>query len=724
MEYTEHDNTQAAILEFRNAIKIDPKFAEARYQLGLAYLKTGNGKQALGQLDRAATLDPTNIDALLKSAELYFLGKNTKESRQRVEKILSIDDKTSDAYSLLANIELNENNFEASLKAIKEAIQLRPKQSRYYLIQAHIFSAMKNYEAAEESILQALALEPNNSTNYNALVAFYVGTHKLEQAEAALRKMIATFPDLPEPHVTLARLYMSQGEKAEAEKSLKEAISTKPESSDLYIVLANFYRKNRQQQKAEESYQLALANSTKKEDIQAMLADLHAETGKIQLAQQEVTAILNKNADHPLANLVHAKLLLHEKKYSEATTISEKLVRDFPRWGEAYYLQAVALLGKGQALLSLTAVNQALQFSPNNAKARTLLAQLLYLKRDYKPAIQEAIKSLRLQENNLQAVIILGKSMLNSGQTDKALAIFTDIGKQVPDNYIIIYNQALAYLAQKNITKAINSLEHALTIKPEYYPALTTITAILLKQNKSDQAIARVREQQAKCPKDPQYLTLLASLLANDKNSQEEALTLFRKAQEIAPDSPQLFVMTARLLAQMHKTEAAIAEYHDLLQKTPDYTQGWMALGTLLETTGDKTGAKEAYQKALAVNPRYAPAANNLAWYFSQEKEPDLGNALRLALLAQEQMPDDPNVADTLGWIHYKRGSYKLALTQFSFALEKLPTNQTIHYHLALALQKVGQTEQAQKELVSLLQPGNDFPERQAAQQLLKNINN
>ena len=49
-------------------------------------------------------------------------------------------------------------------------------------------------------------------------------------------------------------------------------------------------------------------------------------------------------------------------------------------------------------------------------------------------------------------------------------------------------------------------------------------------------------------------------------------------------------------------------------------------------------------------------------------------------------LPTQPNVADTLGWVHYKRKSFPLAITQFKQALESSPDDPNIRYHLALAV--------------------------------------
>ena len=70
--------------------------------------------------------------------------------------------------------------------------------------------------------------------------------------------------------------------------------------------------------------------------------------------------------------------------------------------------------------------------------------------------------------------------------------------------------------------------------------------------------------------------------------------------------------------------------------------------------------------------PRFAPAANNLAWLYS-EHGGDKEKALELAQRAKEAAPDDPHISDTLGWILYKRGVYQRAVGLLKESAAKLP---------------------------------------------------
>ncbi len=721
MEYVAANDEKAAIIEFRNAVQIDPKYAEARYQLGLAYLKTNQAGEAFKELERAASLDLANIDAQIKTAELYFLGKKLKESREKVNAILAANKEFADAYALLAQIELAEGHTAEADKAVTRAVQLKPEVARYYIIQGRILAALNQSDGAEAALKKAVELDPA-ANNFKALVAFYMGQKKEKEAEQILQQLQAKNPDAPESYIDLAMFYMRKGETAAAEKNILAAIEKKPDSAEFYLMLGNFYYKTRNIAKAEQAYKDAVSKSAKPDDNKAILANFYYETGKYDLAAQEIAPILAANEQHPMASLVQAKLLIREQKNNEALVILDRLVRDVPRWGEAFYLKGVAHLDKGEMELSYNAVDQALKLAPYDPDARTLMAHHLFLKRDFEAAKKDAISVLQVAPSNFRAAIILGKSLLALGKTDDAAKLFTEMESQAPENIEILYNKAAACLAQKDIPKATVALEKILTLKPDFTPALVAMSGILIENKKVDQAIALVRKHLQASPKNLDYHLLLAGILEKYGSSPDEALQLLRQAQEISPDSSRVYGMISALLVRMGKKEEAIKEYRMLVEKNPSDVRGHMALGTLLDQSGDTAGAKAAYEKALELQPKFAAAANNLAWLIANSPEPDLGEALRLALMAKEAFPEDPYIADTLGWIHYKRGSHKLALTQFAMATDKVPDMPTLRYHLALALVADGQKDQAKTELTKALASKDKFAEQVDADKLLKDI--
>jgi predicted Zn-dependent protease len=77
---------------------------------------------------------------------------------------------------------------------------------------------------------------------------------------------------------------------------------------------------------------------------------------------------------------------------------------------------------------------------------------------------------------------------------------------------------------------------------------------------------------------------------------------------------------------------------------------------------------------------------------------------------------------DTLGWILLAQGEADKALTYLSAASRSAPNNPDIQYHLAVALNRLGQTADAQTRLETLLGSGATFSDRAEAEKLLQQL--
>jgi tetratricopeptide (TPR) repeat protein len=137
-------------------------------------------------------------------------------------------------------------------------------------------------------------------------------------------------------------------------------------------------------------------------------------------------------------------------------------------------------------------------------------------------------------------------------------------------------------------------------------------------------------------------------------------------------------------------------------------------MGNLYQSKSDWKRAEEAYQNALALNSQNPVASNDLARVMLNAGE-NLDVALALAQKARGGLPNSPGVADTLGWIYYRKGVYPLAVNFLQEALElqeknKMPDNPDIHYHLGWAYEKTEQPALARQHFEQVLKIAPNFP--------------
>ena len=133
-----------------------------------------------------------------------------------------------------------------------------------------------------------------------------------------------------------------------------------------------------------------------------------------------------------------------------------------------------------------------------------------------------------------------------------------------------------------------------------------------------------------------------------------------------------------------------------------------MLSGILHQQEEDIPKAREAYEAVVALNPGFVPAANNLAYIYC-EYLGDTNKALKLATTAREGAPDNPNIADTLGWVLYKQNHFEWALAYLRESASKLPDSSEVLFHLGMAHYQLGNYDEAKQALDRALEKGGNF---------------
>ena len=144
-------------------------------------------------------------------------------------------------------------------------------------------------------------------------------------------------------------------------------------------------------------------------------------------------------------------------------------------------------------------------------------------------------------------------------------------------------------------------------------------------------------------------------------------------------------------------------------------------LGVIHESRKEYDKAQTHYEAILKLDPRFAPAANNLAWILV-EQGGNLDVALSHAQTAREQQPNDSHVADTLGWVYYKKNANLLAMSLLKEAVEKLPNDPVILFHYGMAQQKNGDQVGAKKSLQTALKLSQTFTGSEEARKTLAGL--
>ena len=262
--------------------------------------------------------------------------------------------------------------------------------------------------------------------------------------------------------------------------------------------------------------------------------------------------------------------------------------------------------------------------------------------------------------------------------------------------------------------------EDALSRKPTAIEPLTQIVQIKIAQGKSNEARERVTKQLEASPNNPLLYNVLGQLWMQEEDTGQAEIA-FKKAIELDNSLLTSYTNLGQLYQQAGKMDQAMKKYEAVLAKDPKALPAHMLLGIIHESQKEYEKAQEHYQESLKINPRFAPAANNLAWILA-ERGGNLDSALSYAQTAREQKPDDPHIADTLGWIYYKKNAYLLAVNLLKESAEKLPKDPEVQYHYGMAQYKNGDSAGAKKTLQASLNLSQTFTGSEEARTTLAGL--
>jgi tetratricopeptide (TPR) repeat protein len=198
--------------------------------------------------------------------------------------------------------------------------------------------------------------------------------------------------------------------------------------------------------------------------------------------------------------------------------------------------------------------------------------------------------------------------------------------------------------------------------------------------------------------------------------SRRRVAAVMAQSRGIPEPAAAQYVRGQALLARGEQASARSA-FEQAVKLTPQFVAGWLQLATLDEQSERFDRATDAYRRVLAVQPNNVVALNNLA-YAMAVRQMKPAEALPFAQRAATLARNDPQIADTLGWIYHLVGNDKMA-SQVLGPVARLGLNQPdVRLHAAIVFAAVGAPAVAQRELEAALRLNPDLENSEDVRQV------
>jgi uncharacterized protein HemY len=193
-----------------------------------------------------------------------------------------------------------------------------------------------------------------------------------------------------------------------------------------------------------------------------------------------------------------------------------------------------------------------------------------------------------------------------------------------------------------------------------------------------------------------------------------------RSDPEHSADAKRFLALTA--LEQNGKDIAAPqAEIQKYLKDNPNYVPALMVRASIEMRRGESKTALDIYIEILRRFPDFAPAQKQLATLYL-ENPATFDRAYDLAMKARKTLPDDPEVARTLGELCYQRKDYAYALQLLRESAKRKSLDAKALYYLGMSYLTAQEERQSQDALKRSLAAGLQEPLASEAKRVLAGL--
>lgn len=661
--YYESGEYEKAEIEYKNVLQAEALNPEAIGQLGIIFFDEGRVRLAIPYLTKARELKPDNLEVRRRLALVYASFGRPKDAIEEARYIL--EHKPTDDTAPLVLIDASINNPE-DLQSARTRLQQLPGGA-----------------AEGAPVAVALGLVELRQKNFDV-------------AEAAFKRAATLDPKLASAHAAMASLYRAKKDLAGAEKELKAAAELSPLRSGKTLQYGQFLLQNG---KAVEARKVFEELSTKAPDyipVYIALAEIAAGEKKYDDAVGLVSRVLAVDQQNPEAMLLSGRLSLAKGEPGKAVAALEKAARAYPDSPQALYFLGLAYSAAGDRQKAIDQLTQSVKIAPI-PDAIVALAQLNLRKGDYSAVIVGLKPLVQQRPENMQARLLLAEAFRAQGNYDDALVLYRRSEKEFPNNPQAPILSGVVLLQQNKPAEARQAFEQALERSPGYVPAIEQLVNLDLREKQVDAAVARV-EKELKNKPDSAGLHFLLGRAMLGKSDTAKAEAELKRTIELQPNAAEPYFMLAQIYMSGGDQKSAAASLQSAAEHSPKDPKPLFILGMVQEQQGDFAVARASYEKALSVDPKFSLALNNVAVLYA-EKFNELDKAADAAQKARDLMPNEAHVADTLGWILYKKGQYARAAALLDESAEKLPDQAEIRYHLGAVQYALGDEDAARTSL-------------------------
>lgn len=733
------------------ALALDPRRPDVLLLKAQILNLRGDRDGALAALNTALSITPKMTAARLERANLLISVGDDAKAKQDVDAVLADQPNSVQGTYLRAVLLTRANDFAGADLLFEKLSTVMARLPRGFYFQAVEKYNLGQTEQAIDAATRYIERSPTDPNGIKLLARILLTAGRFEQAQSILSRAVQSGMSDPDMVDLMGRAYAAGGRPGAAVQAWGKAAAIAPNNADILSHLGAAKLVAGDPTGAEGDFNRSLQLDPSKASVEeaAVMAALAA--GDIDKASSALDALRKAAGDIENVQFLSAELLEKQQRYDAAGAQFEKLLATNPKLVRAKMAYAQLLLLQGRAADASRQLTDVLQIEPANATALAALLQIELAEGHAAVAVTLVEAALKTAPNDQTLILTLSDLYIAAGTPAKSIALLDSSvkpdAKPIPT---LLLARARAQLALKQNVQALETYRKVAELLPKNTEIVREIAVLQVDAKDFDGARRTLRDGLITQPADPNLLHAMVGVaylghgeaaaldeikrLQADPANKTAALTLLpdfdistrnyqKAAQEYtsllqtAPSSAML-MMATRAYIQAGEPAQARDLLHLWLSKQPRDMEATRALASLDISNKQLSDALPLLEAVVQRQPNDAGSLNNLAWIYAQQNNPKALETARRAF----DLVASPQSADTLGWILATHGDAQNALPLLLQAAAAMPTDPSVQFHLATALNATGKKADAIKALTPLAARTAPFDEQPAARQLLADL--
>jgi putative PEP-CTERM system TPR-repeat lipoprotein len=475
----------------------------------------------------------------------------------------------------------------AAIIQLKNALEKKPDDAEVRALLGSVYLDTGDAISAEKEIRKAMSLGMSADKETADLGKALLMQGQYQKALDAVAPVAGAKSDAAV--LTLrGSAYLALGKTAEAKDAFEAVLKDKPNDASALIGLARYAILQKDNAAAMSYVDQAVTKNPGNVEVLLFKGDLLRAQGQLEPALAAYGDVLKVKPDHVSALLDKANLEIGAGKFDTAKADLDNARKAAPKSLRVLYTQALLDFRQEKNSAALESVQQILRAAPDDMPTNLLAGAVENTLGSTQQAEQHLKKYLAKNPDHLYARKLLASVLIKQGQFQSALdALAPALKTSQPESQVL----ALAgecYMQLKDYTKATEYFEKASALAPQSAPLHTSLGLSRLGQGDNARGIAEL----------------------------ETAASLDSKSTKAGT----MLVMTHLRLKEYDKAMAAVVT---LEKQEPNNPLFQNMKGNIYLGKKDTKNARASFEKALALQPTYYPAAASLAQLDMQDKKPE-----------------------------------------------------------------------------------------------------